>query len=116
MYPDHSVDELLHMRSCSDLLGDYAESTRLTNALSERGAFDRDKTGSQLLRAAALHHPTAEYPPGESHGATKLTERAVRAIRAAYEDGERVNVLARAFGVHAQTIRNVGEGRSWRGI
>lgn len=52
MYPEHSVDELRFLRDTATLRQDFAECTRLTNALSERGAFDQDATGSQLLQAS----------------------------------------------------------------
>jgi len=47
---------------------------------------------------------------GEQHGQAKLTEEAVRAIRASTEP---LRVLATRYGVSASTIANIRNGRRW---
>ncbi len=51
-YPEHNTAALLAMRRNAELLRDFGEARRCTLALSERGAFDSDSTGPQLLKAS----------------------------------------------------------------
>lgn len=67
-----------------------------------------DKSGARL-------HPETR-PRGEKHGLAKLTDEAVRAIRAAAATGESQYVLAARFGVTQGTIWNVVWRKTWRHI
>lgn len=50
---------------------------------------------------------------GSLHGASKLTEDAVRAIRAARAAGEATRALAEQYGVSRRTVRDAASGRLW---
>ena len=50
---------------------------------------------------------------GERNGAHKLTEAAVRQLRARHSAGERVVALAREFGVHRNLVRRVLDRLQW---
>jgi len=52
---------------------------------------------------------------GESNGLARLTEVAVRAIRA-NPDGLSARALARQFGMHASTIQQVQHRETWRHV
>jgi hypothetical protein len=52
-------------------------------------------------------------PPGERNGKAVLTEDVVRAIRASDEPH---TVLARRYGVGANTVRGVRIGRTWKHV
>lgn len=53
-------------------------------------------------------------PKGEDHFKAKLTEAAVRAIRAARASGVGQKVLAKQYGVRYQSIQAIDHGRSWK--
>lgn len=50
---------------------------------------------------------------GERSGVAKLDERAVRAIRAARQQGVTLAVLARRFGVSQNTVSVAANGKNW---
>jgi len=62
--------------------------------------------------------PPADFRArGSRHGASKLTEADVRAIRQRFFDGgETFRVLADAFGVSPQTISLILHRRTWRHV
>ncbi len=53
---------------------------------------------------------------GERNSQSKLTEDAVRRIVARYSQGESIHNLARLYDVHAQAIRCVVRGYTWRHV
>lgn len=53
---------------------------------------------------------------GEAHGNAKLTDAAVRDIRARRAFGERVTVMAREYGVTPESIWNVIKFRTWKHV
>mgnify|MGYP000054622316 CR=1 FL=1 len=58
----------------------------------------------------------ANHPLGEKVGGAKLTEQAVREIRARRRNGETLQAIGAAFGVSLQSIHNICTGRTWRHI
>ena len=50
---------------------------------------------------------------GERHHKAKLTERDVKAIRAARADGSSMSVLAKRYGVSAPSIRDIILYKTW---
>lgn len=67
---------------------------------------------------AVMSSQSGALPPhtGERNSAARLTERKVRAIRAAFDAGASVSGLAIAFDVSDRTIRHVVRGTSWTHI
>lgn len=63
---------------------------------------------------AADRHRKGRDARGEQNGHAKLTDQAVRVIRA--ELHESTEVLAKRFGVSTSTIHNVRNGRLWRHV
>lgn len=53
-------------------------------------------------------------PIGERNGRAKLTRDEVQAIRDAAAAGTPQAALARRYGVHPSTIRDIVRGRIWR--
>jgi hypothetical protein len=53
---------------------------------------------------------------GEANGSAKLTAQKVAEIRARLAAGERPAVIARAYGVGAQTIAKVRDGLTWKTV
>jgi DNA invertase Pin-like site-specific DNA recombinase len=100
-----TTEEIKWLRTCAEAANDWAEAARLTADLADRCAA-----------AAPQGSPAEPIDPysGERNPNAKLNRAAVRAIRKAYGNGERPSVLARAFGVAPQTVRNVGRGVTWR--
>ena len=50
---------------------------------------------------------------GETHGASKLNDEAVREIRSRFAVGEAKASIARSFGVSESNVRKVLSGKSW---
>jgi hypothetical protein len=65
-------------------------------------------------RSATQRHP--EIVRGERNGVAKLTEAAVRIIRAAVINGEKQVVVAARFGVRPITISQIVTRRNWRHV
>jgi hypothetical protein len=65
-------------------------------------------------------HGGTNPPPaprfGEANSTSKLTEAAVREIRAANDAGESARGIARRLGVAATTVRDVLSGKNWRHV
>lgn len=99
-YPDHTDEELRHLRRLAELCEDWEEARRMTEALAARGVQGTTPVES-------------EGPGPWSQRNAKLTFSAVRAIRASKE---RSSVLARAFGVTRSTIFNVRSGRLYKEV
>jgi hypothetical protein len=72
-----------------------------------RGAWQRP---GHTSRAAA------HAPRGERHYAAKLTAADVPIIRARAAAGEPIGRLAREYGVHRITLRDVVRGLSWKHV
>lgn len=53
---------------------------------------------------------------GADNGRARLTEADVRGILVRHAYGETVAELARSFGVHHGTVRNVVAGKTWRHV
>lgn len=58
-------------------------------------------------------HVHRERARGEVHRSAKLTEDAVRKLRAMRGEGYTYPQLAALFGVHEQTARKAVQGRTW---
>jgi hypothetical protein len=56
------------------------------------------------------------YRRGEAHPGARLTEDAVRRIRAMHESGSAQRAIARQIGVSATAVRDVVSGRTWRHV
>ena len=54
-------------------------------------------------------------PRGETHHFAKLNNEKAAEIKRRLMSGESHGSLARSFGVHSGTIRNIALGRTWRG-
>ena len=78
MYAEHTTEELKVLRTWAHFAKDRAEVRRMTLALAERGAFDRDERGPLLKAAADASAPEPIDPRrGERNGRAKL----VRVLR-----------------------------------
>lgn len=62
----------------------------------------------------SMRHGT--LPVGEAAAASKITEQAVRDIRAAQKAGESMRGLARQYGLALSTIQAIVHRRSWNHV
>ncbi len=84
--------------------------------------FRRDQVGFGYVRVFAemLHQIARERQHassavvGETNGAAKLTESAVRDIRRRRQEGETTRSLAAEYGVADGTVKDAARRRTWR--
>lgn len=80
------------------------------NSLDDRAENLAWGTHSENM-ADSVRHETSNR--GERHGKAKLTEKQVRAIRAAHKDGVTMYRLAKQYGVSHWTIKHLLLGETW---
>ena len=118
--PSLNIADLLFLRRCAESCQDWEEARRLTVELSARGALTSDPVGSALAASAKAHKPDKAQARPKMHERkppnSKLNPRAVKAMRKAYDEGERVSVLARAFGVSDRNVYSVVYGHTWKEV
>jgi len=61
-------------------------------------------------------HPKQRTCRGESHQHSRLREGQVIDIKKKLSSGGRLTIIAREYSVNANTIRNIRDGKSWRGV
>jgi hypothetical protein len=71
-----------------------------------------DNVADMIAKGRANYNPLR----GSANPNAKLTEAAVREIRQRYDQGERPQGLARAFGVTGPVISNIVARRAWRHV
>ena len=96
----------------------YLPPIRLEHVIEQTGATEImarkivAALGWKVGRDGSLHH----RPRGEAHPSAKLTEAAVREIRAGLAQGVSLAELGRRYGVRPKTIRGVRDGLTWRHV
>lgn len=86
VYATFSTEDLFKMRRDADAGQQLEESTRLTNELWARNAFERDETGRRLRESAEDNRPTAEQGVATVARLHAGAERHRARVRAARKD------------------------------
>lgn len=104
-YAEFSDADLRYLVSQAEREKKWGAATEYVNALARRAAPAPPRNPKPAVEELALHRRIT--------GRSKLSEKAVRAIRAS---DERASVLARSFGVSRQTVSNVLLGKTYRDV
>jgi hypothetical protein len=86
-----------------------------------RAASSEKRSAAMLMRVCRGDaHPRRRRPElvirGEAHSRAKLTEAAVREIRAAIVTGETCRSIASRYGIDSSTVVNIANRKSWKHV
>lgn len=64
-------------------------------------------------RSDETRHKIAESQKGSKNNASKLTESQVRIIKIRFNNGDRLNTIAKDFNISRVTISSIGSDKTW---